>query len=137
LPRNPDNPARTIEDRAEDWQRLMQAEPYLAYRMMAVRLMVEHRGFSSADIAQAAGLRRKNRNYLNRAISPSKVNLSDVGEKNKNTPALQHKLLDDIEDIITRLTDASGGVYARCGCTTLAIQTLTSELAHVHDKEID
>jgi hypothetical protein len=138
MPRNPSNPIDQIAENADVFVEHLAIDPYLVWRIMAIRLMLDHRGISRAQVTRATGRSKKNREWLSRLLRPGYAYYGpDPLPINRARSDLIHRGLDDVEAAITTLTDRAGGVYSKCTCTTLAIQTIKSELAHVHDEEVE
>ena len=104
--------------------------PYLFWRIIAIRNMIEHRNFTvKYDIAPAMG-----RSYENvyAALRGAQYRFSDedpnVHRNNTYSTEAIHRTLDRIEEVITTLTEERGSLYGICGCTPGAIAEIKDYL---------
>ena len=108
---------------------LMEDWPQIALRIMAVRLMMEHRRITARMVSNYAGVSRQ---WVYGALTPSSVWYGEGVQPPGSYVSLagSEARLDRLEDIITRMTEAMGGVFNACGCTAYAVGELTYEIAH-------
>jgi hypothetical protein len=124
-------PARgkAMDATIEAGARLMERHPDLALRIIAVRLMIEHRQIDIVEIMAATG---KSYEWVMKGIRPQSVDLTNKKYKaggNSLTPSAMHNRLDELESAITLITAERGGVYAACGCSSAAVAELITELS--------
>jgi hypothetical protein len=105
----------------EGFQELMVTEPELGYRMLIVRMMKEHRGFSTRSLAAKMG---RSYNFVSLSLRPMSVRPRGTrGTKagdNKYSIESMHRRLDEIEAALTG---------TECGCTVAAVEELKDQLA--------
>lgn len=120
---------KAMEATMEAGARLMARHPDLALRILAIRLMIEHRQIDIVEIMAATG---KSYEWVMKGIRPQTVDLTNEKYKqgsNYLKPSAMHKRLDELESAITLITAERGGVYAACGCSSAAVGELITELS--------
>ena len=119
-------PSKVEEASIDRLSAIREDNPYLFWRIVAIRNMIEHRGFTvKEDIAPEMG-----RSYENvyAVLRGSQYRFSWETEVRNNTSHIDtiHRTLDDIEAAITTLTEKAGSVYSQCGCTAGGIAVIKS-----------
>ena len=109
-------PADLSDESLETWVAFAENEPELTYRILMIRFMLEQRRFSiRTDVLSRS---KYSRAQLYMSINPKHIRLRGSGYKNNTvTIDVALKVLDEIESIITALTDEGGGVYGVTGST--------------------
>lgn len=111
----------------QEWHWLLDNEPYLAYRMLNLRRMLEHRGLVIEHIAWFIN---RSREWAYQTIRPSAILIE--GELRRNnciSVKVALSRIDDLETGISILTEYEGGVLGICGCTPEAVDELKAELS--------
>ncbi len=114
---------------AENMRQLLADWPQIALRMMAVRLMLEHRRITPQQVMQHSGMSKQ---WVYGTLAPQNVWYGEGKQPTGSYVSLgtAETRLDRLEAFITEITDERGGITASCGCTQAALDILTDELAH-------